>query len=134
MPSARIRLNSTTMFSVVSVAYITLNVISIDTGIARATMTALRKPRKTKMTISTRISPLRMLFSRSETISRISCDWSMVTFISMPGSRRSSYWPAIRRTSSAIWMTFSPARFVMLSVTASWPFTRDMVSTSLKLS
>ena len=63
--------------------------ISIESGIATATKSELRNPRKAMSTTTTRISPARMLFSSSETMLRMSFDWSATSVTWTPAGRRS---------------------------------------------
>jgi hypothetical protein len=74
IPSARIRLNSTTMFIVKPISCMMLKESSIESGMAIPTKDALATPRKKRRTATTRMSPETMLFSRFETIFRISAD------------------------------------------------------------
>ena len=74
MPSARIKLNNTTMFMVKPTKRITLNDNSIDSGMAVPTNEEVRTPRKNNRTPTTRMSPEMMLFSRLLTMFRISID------------------------------------------------------------
>ena len=71
MPSARISEKSTTMFSVMPIARSTMKLSSIEKGIAEPTKSEFVQPRKRKSTATTRIRPLRMLFSSSRTMSRM---------------------------------------------------------------
>ena len=74
IPSARMRLNSTTMFMVKPISCITLKESSIESGMAMPTKEAFAIPRKNRSTATTRMRPEMMLFSRLETILRISSD------------------------------------------------------------
>ncbi len=74
MPSARIRLNSTTMFRVKPIICMITNEISMDSGIASPTNGAVRVPRKNSSTAITSSSPEMMLFSRLLTMSLMSFD------------------------------------------------------------
>jgi len=79
IPSARIRLNRTTMFMLIPSAPITMKLSSMLSGMDVATNPAFRTPRKNMSTASTSSSPLMMLFSRLLTISWMSSDWSLRT-------------------------------------------------------
>ena len=99
---------------------------------ASATKKPLARPMKMHTIPKTRTSPLRMLFTSSSTLSRISVDWSMVTVISTPSGRPGRALAMTRLTFSVIVMTLSPDRFLIFSVTAGRPSTRESVLTSLK--
>jgi hypothetical protein len=130
MPSARIRLNSTTMFRVMPSMASTMNVISIENGIATATMNEFRTPKNASSTTTTRIRPLMMLSSSSFTMRLIWIDWSATMFTVMPAGNAGFIRSMVSLTSRAIAMRFSPLRFLTTSVTASRPFTRLIVSRS----
>ncbi len=66
MPSARTNENKTTIFSVMPSAARMAKLISIDSGIAIATKSALRRPpMKKSRSTTTSIRPVKMLFSSS---------------------------------------------------------------------
>ena len=74
IPSARMRLNNTTMFIVMPTSCMMLKDNSIESGIAIPTNDALRMPSAKSNTATTRMSPETMLFSRLLTMLRMSSD------------------------------------------------------------
>ena len=99
IPSARIRLKSTTMFMVMPTSCKILNDSSIDRGMARPTKKALRTPMKNNSTSTTKSNPKMMLFSRLSTIALIHSDWSEVNLITVPGGNPGCTRSITRRTS-----------------------------------
>ncbi len=76
IPRARMRLKSTTMFSVIPIISRTKNDNNMENGIASDTKREFTKPRKKMVTIITSMNPVNILFSRSATICRTYRDWS----------------------------------------------------------
>jgi hypothetical protein len=70
-PSARIRAKSTIMFSVTPNALSSVKEMNMDMGIAKPTNSALRRPRKSMSTPTTRITPSTMWFISSSTLTRV---------------------------------------------------------------
>ena len=124
IPSARMRLKSTTMFIVKPMSCMMLKESSIESGIAMPTNDAFAMPRKKSRTATTRISPEMMLFSRFDTIFRMSCDWSEVIFTTVVGGKLACASWMTRFTASDVSMMFSPVRFTMPSVTTGLPSRR----------
>ena len=105
--------------------------MSIENGMARLTRIALRKPIDRKMTSRTRARPERMLFSRSAIITSISRDLSRTLVTSVPCGQPGCSCLRISSTSLLMVMMFSPERFLIARLTASRPFRREMLLSSL---
>ena len=100
-------------------------------GMDVATKPAFRTPRKNISTASTSRSPLMMLFSRLETMSWMSSDWSPVILTTVPAGNCGSRAPIACFTASAASMMFSPERLTTPSVITGSPSRRANVSRSL---
>ena len=112
------------MLSVMPSAWIIAKDMSMEKGIARATKKELRKPRKRKSTEITRSRPVRMLFSSSETMLRMSLDWLRVTESSTPSGNNGLAYSSRAKTRSVSSMIFSPVRFLTARVTLGLPLRR----------
>ena len=134
MPRARVRLNSTTMFRVTPSRDRVVKVSSMEKGMARLTSTALRSPMATNTTTSTSTRPVRMLFSRSATMTPMSLALSTTLVISVPAGHPARRRSITRSISSLMAMMFSPERFFTAMFTASRPSRRARLVSSLKLS
>ena len=124
MPRARIRLNSTTMLRVIPIAWMTMKLTNIDMGMASPTNQLLRKPMKKSSTRTTRIRPLRMLFSSSATMFSISRDWSASRLYSTPAGQVFEVLATTSRLPVTMAMMFSPTRFWMAREMLGVPFMR----------
>ena len=113
IPSAMMRLNRMTKFSVSPITEKMTNESSIESGMAMPTSVALRTPRKNSSTAITKMMPEMMLFSRSAT--SVSTFWasSPVNVTSVPAGKGKS--ATTWRTRPTVSMMFSPGRFLTLS-------------------
>ena len=83
--------------------------MNMENGMAMLTSMALRTPMTKNRTTTTRIRPVMMLFSRSETIMRMSLAWSISLVISVPAGQVWRLASIILVTSDMITRIFSPA-------------------------
>ena len=131
IPSASVSENSTTMLSVIPRACRIIKVRNMEKGMDRPTKMAFRAPITNNSTTTTRMSPEMILFSRSETIIRMSLDLS-ISFVMVVPTGQVGF-RAFRTSSSRSVMarTFSPARFFTMILTAVRPSSRARPASSL---
>jgi len=107
--------------------------MSMLMGMAAATMALVRRPRNSMSTSSTSRSPEKMLFSRSATIRRMSCDWSRTRSNLTPAGARVRATSRIFSTRSAMGMMSAPMRFLTATVMLGTPSRRAWLVRSLNV-
>ena len=131
IPRARVKENKTTIFKVYPKACSAAKDKNIEKGMARPTRRAFLNPRATNNTITTRIRPEIILFSRSATISLISFDLfiSLVIVVFFGNVFFAS--STIISILSQIKIIFSPTLFLIEILTEFTPFKREREVSSL---
>ena len=133
MPTARIRLKSTIMFTVSPASASPRMPIRKETGIARPISTAARVDRAKRMMMKTSTTAVSTLFCNSPSMSRIITDLSWLKSIRAPSGRSGWNPSATAFTASTVATRFEPVRFDTSIAIAGWPFSRVMVSGSVKV-
>ncbi len=132
IPSARTNENSTITFRVMPMEFNIRKDISIDIGMAIPTNNAFRNPRKNSKTPTTRMIPKMIEFSRLDTISRVTLDWSLVRLTSTLLGMVPSFFAFSMISLIFVEATskFSPPCFLISSITTDVPnsLAKEMVS------
>ena len=133
IPTARIRLKSTTMLTVSPASDSRRMPIRNDTGIARPIRIAARPESANRMTMKTSTTAVSTLFCRSERSWRISVDLSWEKPSTAPSGITAPAASAAAFTPSTVWIRLAPVRLETSIAIAGWPFSRVIVSGSLKV-
>ena len=131
IPTARMSENRTTILMVIPARESPRMPIRKDAGIARPISSDARPDRAYRMTMKTRMTAVRTLFSRSPSNCRILVDLSWLKLTTAPGGNSFAKSSATTFTSSTVSTRFAPVRFDTSMAMAGLPFSRAIVSASL---
>ena len=133
MPTARIRLNSTTILTVKPATDRARMPIRNEVGMARPIRIDERMPRKYRITMNTRITAVSTEFCKSSSIVRMSFDLSWLKLTSTPAGSTDLNSSATAFTPSTVSMRFAPDRLDTSIAIAGLPLSRAMESASSKV-
>ena len=125
IPSAITREKRTIVFSVTPKKFRIINDKNIDRGMAIPTNSAFLNPRKKYKTVTTKMTPKIILFSKSATIVLVSLDWSLVLeMIRLSGKTEDFALPIISSILAEAFNKFWPLLFLTSSITTGCVYSR----------